>query len=131
MKVAIPTEGNSWDDRVHQSFSDAPCFFIVDDRRAQVRVLDNPTLRSRDRTGKDIVTVLAGMGVQLVIADQCDHSNAEQLQAAGIRLMMGVQGTVDLVYRRFYHGLLGNPCEPWAQVPVGSQGPSSEEIVTR
>lgn len=110
MKVAIPTEGNSWNDRVAADFGKAPCYFVIDERRAQVQVISHPAPHEED-AGRHIVPLLTQAGVQLVIAQGCSTADSQRLKDAGIRAMMGVQGTVDLVYRRFYHGLLGTPCE--------------------
>lgn len=110
MKVAIPSQGSSWSSLLAESFAHAACFFLVDERRAHVQIVHHPSPYSKD-AGQVLVPMLADAKVQLVIANRCDDQDTQRLADAGIRLMTGIQGSVDLVYRRFYHGLLGSPCE--------------------
>jgi predicted Fe-Mo cluster-binding NifX family protein len=95
MKVVVTSTGEALDAKVDSRFARATCFLMIDTEKDGVEVVDN----SQDREAMQGAGVLAaqkiaGLEPDYVITGHCGPNAFALLKAAGIKVVVGVEGTV-------------------------------------
>jgi predicted Fe-Mo cluster-binding NifX family protein len=94
VKVAIPTRGEDLSADVEIRFGRCPRFLIVDSESMEFRVVDNPGATMGGGAGVRAAQLVVDEGVQAVIAGEVGPKAFSVLEAAGIRVLARITGTV-------------------------------------
>ncbi len=85
MKIAVAAEGKDLDAFVSQRAGRAPYYLIFEDKKL-LEVIENPFVASFG-AGRNVATLLARKGVQVVVAGSFGPNMASILEQAGIRMV--------------------------------------------
>ena len=108
MKVAISATGDGWDAGVDPRFGRARGFFIIDTDTTQTVYLDNlDNVDAAHGAGTGAAQAVADAGVQVVLAPRVGPKAAAVLDAAGIKVLHGVEHvSIREAYERYQEGTL-------------------------
>jgi len=94
MKIALPTQENKGlESRMFDHFGSAICFVIVETRDGALEVVENQN-REHLHGQCQPLTALGGRPVDAVVVGGIGPGALFRLQAAGIKVFRGVEGTV-------------------------------------
>jgi len=109
MKIAVTAEGTDLGARVDPRLGRAQYFVVFDADSQAVEVLDNsPALDRPEGAGILAAQRVAQHGVKVVLTGHCGPKAYRTLTAAGVRVAVGVSGTVGEAIQRYLSGAL-NP----------------------
>jgi len=95
MKLAIPTQGNDLDSPVDPRFGRAVRFILYDDADRTWQVVDNQrALDLAQGAGIQAAQNVIETGATVLITGHCGTKAFRVLQAAGVQVVTGAQGTV-------------------------------------
>jgi len=94
LRVAVSADGPNLDAKVDPRFGRCSYFVIVDTDSLDTRALDNANAASAQGAGIGTAQMIAGEGVEAVLTGNCGPNAYQALEAAGIKVMTGVSGTV-------------------------------------
>ena len=107
MKVAITSTGPTLKAEVDQRFGRARLFLIVDTETESVKVVDNEqNLNVSQGAGIQAAETVVNEGAEVLITGHCGPNAFRTLQAAGVRILAGAQGTVGQMVEKFKRGEL-------------------------
>lgn len=112
MKVAVSTTGNDLNALVNPRFGRCQQFVIVNTETMKFEVLENPNIAASGGAGIQTAQLLAEKGVQAVLTGNCGPNAFTTLQAAGIKVFVGVTGTVQAVIEQYKNGQLQTAAQP-------------------
>ncbi len=101
MKIAIPSRGQSVDAPVDERFGRCACFALTEDDGASWTIRENPCLQSPGGAGVQAAQFLDQEGVDILLVDNLGPKAAQVIQAAGIEIHTGIQGTVEQALRDY------------------------------
>lgn len=105
MKVAVSACGNDLSSRVDPRFGRAKYFLIVDAESNAVEAVDNAqNLNAVQGVGIQAAETVSRHGAQAVLTGHCGPKAFRALTAAGIKVCIGVEGTVREAVDRFKAG---------------------------
>jgi predicted Fe-Mo cluster-binding NifX family protein len=95
MKIAISASGPDLDDQVDSRFGRAPFFLLIDPDTLECEAMPNSrNLQAAHGAGIQAAAQLAGRGPEVVLTGHCGPKAFQALQAAGIKVVVGVTGPV-------------------------------------
>jgi predicted Fe-Mo cluster-binding NifX family protein len=107
MKIARSSSGDTLEARVDPRFGRAVKFILFDTETGAVEVHDNAqSLNAAQGAGIQAAETVSRLGVEAVITGHCGPKAFRTLQAAGIRVAIGAQGTVAEAVEAFRKGTL-------------------------
>jgi predicted Fe-Mo cluster-binding NifX family protein len=107
MKMAITSTGQTLDAEVDQRFGRAELFLIVDTETGEAKAVDNrQNLDAPQGAGIQAAKTVIDQGAEVLITGHCGPNAFKTLQAAGIKVVVGAQGTVGQMLERFKKGQL-------------------------
>lgn len=112
MKIAVTARGPNLDDPVDPRFGRAAYFVLVETDGMQVDPVANANTAAGGGAGVQSAQLMAERGVTTVLTGNCGPNAYRTLEAAGIQVMVGIQGTVREAVAQFKAGTLtasGNP----------------------
>lgn len=113
MKVAVTAEGNDAKSRVHPRFGRAPWFVVVDTESGSVEAVDNSTgIDASSGAGVQAAQRISSTGAEYLLTGHCGPNAFRTLEAAGIKVAVGVDGTVEDAVRRFEAGEFSDSTGP-------------------
>jgi predicted Fe-Mo cluster-binding NifX family protein len=105
MKLAISAKGTTLSDPVDPRFGRAPYILIVDTATRAVEALDNSVnVNALKGAGIQAATMIADSGAEVLLTGHCGPNAFRTLQAAGIKLVNDVAGTVEQAVSAFEKG---------------------------
>ncbi|MBN2206066.1 MAG: NifB/NifX family molybdenum-iron cluster-binding protein [Candidatus Aminicenantes bacterium] len=104
MKIAVTASSPSLDGPVDPRFGRGPYFLIVDSETLAFEAVENPYVGASGGAGIQAAQLVAEKGVQAVLTGSCGPNAFQTLKAAGIKVMIGVSGTVREAVRAFAGG---------------------------
>jgi len=104
MKIAISAAGPSLEAEVDPRFGRCQYFIIADPETMDFEVMDNSSAMAAGGAGIAAAQTIAGKGVQVVLTGNCGPNAFSVLEAAGIKVMTGVSGTVQEVVEGYKAG---------------------------
>ncbi len=126
MRIAIPVSGN----RVSTVFDAADELLLVETGLQNVQQRSRTAWVGENAIGR--TARIREMGVQVLICGAMSGAVERMLEAAGVRVISFVRGTVDEVLEAFCSGQIGErrffmpgcaPCEGWGQQRRRRRGP--------
>jgi len=95
MKVAVTSQGESMDSPVDPRFGRAKFFIVVDTESNEFDVVDNEqNVNAPQGAGIQAAETVARQDVEYVLTGHCGPKAFHALGAAGIKVVVGLQGTV-------------------------------------
>jgi predicted Fe-Mo cluster-binding NifX family protein len=112
MKVAVTSVGRGLDDAVDRRFGRCRYIVVVDTMTQEVDVVANEALQASSGAGVRAVRELTDREAGAVITGSCGPHAFRALQAAGIALYTGAEGTVGECVQQLVAGELAPADEP-------------------
>jgi predicted Fe-Mo cluster-binding NifX family protein len=95
MKVAVSAEGKTLDSPVDQRFGRAAWFVVADTETGQIEAVRNDqNMQAAQGAGVQAGSAVANHGVGAVLTGHCGPKAFRVLAGAGVRVYVGVTGTV-------------------------------------
>jgi predicted Fe-Mo cluster-binding NifX family protein len=122
MKIAVSSVGNSLEAQVDPRFGRCAFFLIVDPEKMTYEVFDNGDVAQGGGAGIQAARFIASKGAEKVITGNCGPNAVRTLNAAGIDVIMGQEGTVRDAIERCKRGELSASKEPNVSEHHGMSG---------
>lgn len=122
MKIAVTSRGQTLDDQVETRFGRSPYFVIVDINSMNAEAIENPNTAAGGGAGIQSAQLMAEHNVKVALTGNCGPNAFRTLEAADIKLITGVSGTVREAALKFKNGEMSNAPGPNVQSHSGMQG---------
>ncbi len=107
MKIAVSAKGNSLDSEIDPRFGRAGYFLLVDPETLAFQVLENRQNRQLSQgAGIQAAQQVVEQGASAVLTGNCGPKAFRVLQAAGVKVAVGLAGTVREAVQKFQEGKL-------------------------
>jgi len=106
MKICLSSTGKNLDATVDQRFGRCQYFLIVDTETMKVKAVPNESTMSSGGAGVQAAQIVVKERVGSVITGNIGPNAFQILQAAGIKVFTGAEGTVQDVLERYKNGTL-------------------------
>ena len=104
MKIAVSSAGTDLNAQVDPRFGRCRHFVVVDPDTMEFEVLENTGAASGGGAGIATGQLISGKGVDVVLTGNCGPNAFEVLEAAGIKVMTGVSGSVQDAIESYVSG---------------------------
>ena len=94
MKIAVSSTGTDLSTQVDPRFGRCRYFIVVDPDTMEFEALENSGAASGGGAGIAAAQQIAGKGVEAVLTGNCGPNAFDVLEAAGIKVITGVSGTI-------------------------------------
>ena len=122
MRVAISSSGPDLDAHVDPRFGRCQCFVVVDPATEELEVLDNKAAMMSGGAGIQAAQMVANAGVDAVITGNLGPNASDTLEAAGLKVYLGVRGTVRQALQQYKAGHLKEASGPSVESHFGTGG---------
>lgn len=112
MRIAVTSQGNTLDDRVDMRFGRCPWFLIVETDDLSFEAIENQSVALGGGAGVQSAQSIAESNVECVITGNCGPNAFRTLQAAGIEVVVGVDGVVRDVVDQYVKQTLSSAGAP-------------------
>ncbi len=112
MKVVVTSQGPNLDSPVDPRFGRAPYYIFADTETLQYEALENPYVQALSGAGIQAAQFVANKGTEVLLTGSCGPNAFQVLQTAGIKVVVGVVGTVREAIERFKRGELQPTYQP-------------------
>jgi predicted Fe-Mo cluster-binding NifX family protein len=105
MKIAVSASGPDLDAQVDSRFGRAPFFLLVDSDTLECEAIPNsPNLQAAHGAGIQAAAQVARKQPSVVLTGHCGPKAFHTLQAAGIKVVVGVEGLVRDAVQQYRQG---------------------------
>ena len=101
MKLAISTADKDMEALVEPLFGRCSCFVIIDTDDMRFEAFDNPYRELQEEAGIQSARFVISKGAGVVITGNCGPNAVKELSKAGIKVILGVMGTVRQVVESY------------------------------
>jgi len=122
MKIAVSAAGNSLNAQIDPRFGRCAFFLLVDTDNMTFESFDNQSIAQGGGAGIQAAQFIASKGAKALITGNCGPNAVKTLNAAGIDVIMGQDGTVSEAIDRYKKGELKASKEPNVSDHHGTQG---------
>jgi len=112
MKIAVTSTGPSMDDQVDARFGRSPYFLIVDTETDKFEAMENPNVAVGGGAGIQSAQFMAERDVKVILTGNCGPNAFRTFGAAGIQVIVGVNGTVRQAVEKFGAGDYSTASDP-------------------
>ena len=112
MKIAITATSPALDAEIDPRFGRCQYFVIVDPETMQFETIENSSAMAGGGAGVSTAQMIAGKGVEAVLTGNCGPNAYEVLSAAGIKVITGVAGKVQVAIHGYKSGTLKASSQP-------------------
>jgi predicted Fe-Mo cluster-binding NifX family protein len=119
MKLAISATGDNLDSNVDPRFGRCEHFIIVDPETMEFEAVNNSASSSAGGAGIATGQMIAEKGVEIVLTGNCGPNAYQTLSAAGIKVIIGVSGSVRSAVDAYKSGKLEASSQPNVQDHFG------------
>ena len=112
MKIAVTSQGKSLDDKVDPRFGRCSWFLVADTDSMKVEPVANANAAVGGGAGIQSAQLMAEHDVKAVLTGNCGPNAFRTLEAAGIKVVVGVGGTVREAVEHFKSGGLSSTGGP-------------------
>ncbi len=107
MKIAVSSKGNTLDSEIDPRFGRAGFFLLVDPETMKFEVLENrQNLQLPQGAGIQAAQTVVEHGAKMVLTGNCGPKAFRVLQAAGIKVAVGISGKVQEAIDQYKQGKL-------------------------
>lgn len=104
MKIAITSSGSDLKSKVDPRFGRCTYFILVETDTDEFEAVENTGAQGMGGVGILSGQIMADKGVETVLTGSCGPNAFQTLQAAGIKVITGVTGTVQEAIDKFKSG---------------------------
>ncbi|HID32891.1 MAG TPA: dinitrogenase iron-molybdenum cofactor biosynthesis protein [bacterium (Candidatus Stahlbacteria)] len=119
MKIAITSTGTDLTAQVDPRFGRCPYYIFIDSDTLRFEAVENPNVSAMGGAGIQSAQFIANRGAQVVLTGSCGPNAFQTLTAAGVKVVVGVVGTVSDAVNRFKSGQLSPALSPNAPPHFG------------
>lgn len=112
MKICISANGKSIEASVDERFGRCKYFLLVDTETMDFDVLDNESMMASGGAGIQAAQNVANQNVEYVLTQNIGPNAFRTLEAAGIKVISGVNGSIKDVVEKFKKGELKETDNP-------------------
>jgi predicted Fe-Mo cluster-binding NifX family protein len=120
MKIAITSMGESLDSKVDPRFGGAAFFLVGDTETMDFSAIRNENVSAGGGAGTSSAKTVIDSGAEAVVTGNCGPNAERTLSAAGVKLYVGVTGTVAEAIDLFRNGKLEEAEGPNVQSHSGT-----------
>lgn len=106
MKVAVTSTGPDLDSSVDPRFGRCAYFLFVNPDNMEFEAVENPNVSAMGGAGIQSAQFVANKGAELVLTGSCGPNAFQTFEAAGVKVIVGVKGSVKDAMQRFKSGEL-------------------------
>lgn len=106
MKIAITSMGTKLEDKIDPRFGRCHYFILFDTETNKFEAIENTGAQGMGGVGIQSGQIMADKGVETVLTGSCGPNAFQTLQAAGIKVITRVSGTVQEAIDKFKSGEL-------------------------
>jgi predicted Fe-Mo cluster-binding NifX family protein len=123
MKICITSTGASLDSEMDPRFGRCQYFLFVDPQSLELEAVENPNIAASGGAGIQSAQLVAQKGAEAVITGQVGPNAYTTLQAAGVKILIGVIGKNREVLEKYRAGELSSYAQgPTAKAHSGMGG---------
>ena len=104
MKIAVSATEPSLDAAIDPRFGRCAYFVIVDAEQGKTETLENTNAGASGGAGIQSAQMIAANGAQVILTGNCGPNAFRTLDAVGIKIVIGAQGTVAEALEKFRAG---------------------------
>ncbi len=119
MKIAISSTGRDLNSNIDPRFGRCAYFIIIDPDTQEYEVFENESVSLGGGAGIQSAQFVASKGVQVVITGNCGPNAMRTLEAAGIKVITGCNGTVRQAIEDYKNGKLQPSSRPTVEEHFG------------
>jgi len=112
MKIAVTSSGPELKSDIDPRFGRCQYFIIYDTENNKYEAIKNSNIRGMGGVGIQSAQMMADKGVQVIISGNCGPNAFRTINAAGIQLITGLNGTVESVIQEYKKGNLQASDQP-------------------
>ena len=112
MKIAVTSTGPTLNDNVEARFGRCAYFLIVDTDTMQMDALENPNIALGGGAGIQSAQLMSEKGVTAVLTGNCGPNAFNVFGQAGVRVIVGVTGSVRNAVEQFKAGAFSSATGP-------------------
>lgn len=112
MRIAVTSIGPDLSSQVDTRFGRCAYFLFVDPDTMDFEAVFNPNVDAMSGAGIQSAQLVANKGVEAVLTGSCGPNSFQTLQAAGVKVIVGVVGTVQNAVIRYKTGQLQPISQP-------------------
>jgi predicted Fe-Mo cluster-binding NifX family protein len=113
MKIAVTSNGKTKGSTVDQRFGRAKYFLVFDSETDEYTTIDNEiNVNAMQGAGIQAGEVMAREGVNVLLTGHCGPKAFRTMQAAGVKVVTGISGTVEDAVKRYVGGELSEATGP-------------------
>lgn len=112
MKIAVTSNGPLLDDNVEARFGRCAYFLLIDPETMQCEAIENPNIALGGGAGIQSAQLMSEKGVTVILTGNCGPNAFNVFGQAGIRVVVGVSGSVRHAIEQFKTGSLSSVSEP-------------------
>jgi predicted Fe-Mo cluster-binding NifX family protein len=119
MKIAITSSGSDLKSEVDPRFGRCAYFILVETDTDEFEAIENSNVQGMGGVGIQSGQMMANKGVKVVLTGSCGPNAFQTLQAAGIEVVTGINGTVQEAIDKFKLGDYKTISQPNASAHSG------------
>ena len=104
MKICVTSQGDVLESNVDPRFGRANYFVFIDPDNMEFEAIENPNAGAMGGAGIQSAQLIAGKGVDTVLTGNIGPNAFQALQAAGIKIITDISGTVKSAVELFKKG---------------------------
>jgi len=112
VKICVTSTGNTLDAPVDPRFGRTAHFLVVDSETMTFETVSNTAAGAMSGAGIQAAQTIASKGVNVVITGNVGPNAFQALASAGIKIVVGAQGTVREVIEKYKRGELEETSAP-------------------
>ncbi len=122
MKICVTAQGNNLESPVDPRFGRCQYFIIVNPDTLEFEAAQNPSISAGGGAGIQSGQLMVNKGVEAVLTGNVGPNAFATLQAAGIKVIVGVSGTVKQAIEKYKKGKLKSTQGPSVGPKFGLPG---------
>ncbi len=122
MKICVSAQGDNLDCQVDPRFGRCRYFIFVDSDSMEFEAVDNSNAASAGGAGIRSAQLVADKGVQALLSGNVGPNAFQALQAAGIKVITGLTGTIKEAVEKFKTGEYKETTDPSVGSKFGMGG---------
>jgi predicted Fe-Mo cluster-binding NifX family protein len=104
MKIAVSSSSPDLESPVDPRFGRCPYYLIIDPETMEFEAVENPHIGASSGAGIQAAQLVAQKNVEAILTGSCGPNAFQALKAAGVKVIVGVTGTVSEAVRKYASG---------------------------